>query len=1425
MRSSSVEEVGGHGPGDPWEVFTALAILVVEGRTPGGDRGYHAGPHCPLPHQLQHKHSCDPDDHVCMQAGALVRQLRVMWGVGVGVSLEVLVAPECQHGAALATTLDTTTAPSQNLRLIEQWNFTIYDRRLPEATATGWSLIAAVRSFLHFSQLSAWLSVSRGRRPPNVLYRLTVSSPVFCSKFTEEAEEHVFPVAYMGQDTSIKVAVRSLPRSDKVPIVVCRESHDEEQEVDILSESCAPTCSQNNKMEIGRCDDDLRRSIMKARLAENSRVSRSESPDTQLGESLLDPPNSLTRFPRRYQSPSRSGSPSLETPEHLICRPRPPAPQNTRPPDMDMVLGPAAASHPFSWTQARYPVTPIIHHASMDSGGSPSAEALHLHQQQQQLQQSPYRFDYSGPYQQYRRPQPVYNRPPMGWSQVPQVLQQKPQHVTSHPQRTHLSLSSCSYDQQQKSLGQISPRGGKYQHYPEYQLQEQQEFHGPAGEYSFLFGSYVDTRSVSEYQELDPYARLRTRGEYLEVGANGPDFNGFRDQGLKRRGEYPSDWECQSEHLNSKREYFQQLPSESEPSSSNANKESRKCSTHSKQSHVRVGELTQEVMDLPKVMDDQLRPCCSHTGKHLCSSLEDLFEVGTKDESRSSQPHPKDLKQELKNRGDVSPSHLFHSKFNFELTPRETMEILSVLRQPTPVPPLRIDRHRNQSETESPRSPCESKSLMSNFKGDGGVCSKSWGEREIGVKFMKDREKKIDSRCWKEGKFESSYWKDRDGKSDCRVEKGGEKKLDISWSECKGNVGPKAPSSIDCHGHNNERCHKENWGRGDVQELTSSPENLFLEAIARSGEKHCDISSCKSLVDSCESYRTRVCSDISKESCGKRSAGVYSDNCNHDAKDACGQNAHSSSNQSRCIEAKKITHKTSFFTASSEPTQPVTCQPLKQTSQTLIKSPFSAVLSSIQKEYSQVQDDDQNYIQGSGKLKSVVDKEMVKRALNFEDEKPVDSVSITGAEKNISSSNHFKEKFSSEAVDQTVMKDIGKDSGRCIRDTREGFLKSTSLLKHLMTKVHQSTQDNSQDNNQPDCGDDDMDWNELAEQMKQEQIETHDMEILEDKENGVTLRELNQVDNEVEKICNGKGVPIPSASEKAQFRRSLDSATNMVFHSKTGLPLTSSPAPLRKGKRFDYDSSLNCVAAIKRSTSFHCSALYNCENEEEEVDTVETHAARNTINKSTQLSASAPATVTCSNLLGSFEECVLNGRLEPVSTVQGFTAEIAASGAFCPKRTTKPVTVFFYTLCDNDQISSPYMGHINLGKKGYHVPNKGTVQVTLFNPHGTVVKMFVVMYDLSDMPPNSRTFVRQRTLNMPVGASDSDPNAHQWLRYLIHLRFVSSKSGKIYLHTDIRMLIFRKSDADAATLHKTSVPYELRSFTHGPTNPKFSPRK
>lgn len=51
------------------------------------------------------------------------------------------------------------------------------------------------------------------------------------------------------------------------------------------------------------------------------------------------------------------------------------------------------------------------------------------------------------------------------------------------------------------------------------------------------------------------------------------------------------------------------------------------------------------------------------------------------------------------------------------------------------------------------------------------------------------------------------------------------------------------------------------------------------------------------------------------------------------------------------------------------------------------------------------------------------------------------------------------------------------------------------------------------------------------------------------------------------------------------------------------------------------------------------------------------------------------------------------------------------------------------------------------------------------------------------------------------------------------LRFQSSKSGKIYLHRDIRLLFSRKSmevDSGAA--------YELQSFTESPIDPPFSSR-
>ena len=151
---------------------------------------------------------------------------------------------------------------------------------------------------------------------------------------------------------------------------------------------------------------------------------------------------------------------------------------------------------------------------------------------------------------------------------------------------------------------------------------------------------------------------------------------------------------------------------------------------------------------------------------------------------------------------------------------------------------------------------------------------------------------------------------------------------------------------------------------------------------------------------------------------------------------------------------------------------------------------------------------------------------------------------------------------------------------------------------------------------------------------------------------------------------------VPSANKKAAFRKSFDSATSMVFHSRNGLPLTSSPAPMRRGIKFDFDEGITTPKDIKR-------ALF--ESQQDRSPKKKKRDPRKL------LSTSAPASVTGNNLLCNFEESVLNGRLEPVSTVEGFTAEIGASGSFHPKHSTFPVTVFFYTLCENSNIASPYL--------------------------------------------------------------------------------------------------------------------------------------
>lgn len=127
------------------------------------------------------------------------------------------------------------------------------------------------------------------------------------------------------------------------------------------------------------------------------------------------------------------------------------------------------------------------------------------------------------------------------------------------------------------------------------------------------------------------------------------------------------------------------------------------------------------------------------------------------------------------------------------------------------------------------------------------------------------------------------------------------------------------------------------------------------------------------------------------------------------------------------------------------------------------------------------------------------------------------------------------------------------------------------------------------------------------------------------------------------------------------------------------------------------------------------------------------------------------------------------------------------------------------------------------------------------------------------MPPNSQTFLRQKTVFVPnktatevVETADLNnnnilPNKRQQqqivpqedeeaklksslkhqqhskscrVRYLIQLNIVSSKSGRIYLNKDLRIFISKKVDLETAE-RIAQQSYELKSFNEMPENPKY----
>ena len=108
----------------------------------------------------------------------------------------------------------------------------------------------------------------------------------------------------------------------------------------------------------------------------------------------------------------------------------------------------------------------------------------------------------------------------------------------------------------------------------------------------------------------------------------------------------------------------------------------------------------------------------------------------------------------------------------------------------------------------------------------------------------------------------------------------------------------------------------------------------------------------------------------------------------------------------------------------------------------------------------------------------------------------------------------------------------------------------------------------------------------------------------------------------------------------------------------------------------------------------------------------------------------------------------------------------------------------------------------------YRIPAEGQLQIVLKNPNKTAVKLFLVPYDVSDMEPGQKTFVRQRSysagpiIDMPLSSrknygtdrpeaalgNSDDPRDRPILRYLIHLHICCTGKGRYYLYKGIRVV-------------------------------------
>jgi len=114
---------------------------------------------------------------------------------------------------------------------------------------------------------------------------------------------------------------------------------------------------------------------------------------------------------------------------------------------------------------------------------------------------------------------------------------------------------------------------------------------------------------------------------------------------------------------------------------------------------------------------------------------------------------------------------------------------------------------------------------------------------------------------------------------------------------------------------------------------------------------------------------------------------------------------------------------------------------------------------------------------------------------------------------------------------------------------------------------------------------------------------------------------------------------------------------------------------------------------------------------------------------------------------------------------------------------------------------------------GYRIPFKGQIQIIIKNPSKTAVKVFLIPYDFRDMPPNTKTFIRQKSYLKNIKNGNSHDQKYS-LRYAIHLQFISPSKKRLYLYKTLRVVFAHKAPEKDE---------KLCTISDGPVDPKYIP--